>query len=164
MPNTIQTPVEQAEAAKEQSLYETDFYAWSLKTAELIRQGKFAELDIENIAEEIEDLGRNNKRELLSRLDVLIMHLLKWQFQSNKRSDSWQSTIATQRKEIKRLLEDSPSLKYNIEDTIEKAFKDAKITFEIETHIPKKTLPDICPYTWEQLDDYYFMPDEMLST
>ncbi|KJR43812.1 protein of unknown function DUF29, partial [Candidatus Magnetoovum chiemensis] len=73
--NTIETPVQQAEAIKEQSLYETDFYAWSIKTAELIRQGRLTELDLENIAEEIESLGRNNKRELESRLTVLIMHL-----------------------------------------------------------------------------------------
>ncbi|KJR43903.1 protein of unknown function DUF29 [Candidatus Magnetoovum chiemensis] len=162
----MQTPLEQAEhnntAAKEQSLYETDFYAWSLKTAELIRQGRLNELDLENIAEEIEDLGRNNKRELANRLAVLIMHLLKWQFQSNKRSDSWVSTIVTQRREIRNLLEDSPSLKYNIEDTIEKAFKDARVDFEDETGIPKKTLPETCPYTWEQLSKHGFLPEQRL--
>ncbi|KJR41413.1 protein of unknown function DUF29 [Candidatus Magnetoovum chiemensis] len=160
MPNIIQAPVEQAEAAKEQSLYETDFYAWSLKTAELIRQGKFAELDIENIAEEIESLGRNNKRELKSRLSVLIMHLLKWQYQSVMRSNSWISTIATQRREIRDLLKDNPSLKYGKEIVIEDALIDAKIQFEKETGIPKRTLPETCPYTWEQINDDDFMPEQ----
>ncbi|KJR43715.1 protein of unknown function DUF29 [Candidatus Magnetoovum chiemensis] len=113
MSNIMQTPVEQAEnknTTKEQSLYETDFYQWSLKTAELIRQGRLNELDLENIAEEIESLGKNNKRELGSRLAVLIMHLLKWQFQSKKRSKSWKATIVTQRREIKHLIKNSPSL------------------------------------------------------
>ncbi|KJR41538.1 protein of unknown function DUF29 [Candidatus Magnetoovum chiemensis] len=157
MPNIIQTPVEQAEAIKEQSLYETDFYQWSLKTAELIRQGRFAELDIENIAEEIESLGRRDKKELESRLSVLIMHLLKWQFQSKKRSKSWIRTIITQRREIKRSFEYSPSLKYNIDKTIEKAFRDAKTDFEKETGFPKNTLPEVCPYTWKQINDDDFM-------
>ncbi|KJR41763.1 protein of unknown function DUF29 [Candidatus Magnetoovum chiemensis] len=152
--------VEDTLCAKEQSLYERDFYQWSLKTAELIRQGRFAELDIENIAEEIESLGRNNKRELLSRLSVLIMHLLKWQYQSKKRSGSWVSTIGTQRKEIMFLLKDNPSLKYGIEAVIEEAFKAAATQFEKETRIPKKILPEVCPYTWEQLSDDDFMPDK----
>ncbi|KJR41943.1 protein of unknown function DUF29 [Candidatus Magnetoovum chiemensis] len=159
MPNTIQEPLEQAQSIKEQSLYETDFYQWALKTAELIRQSRFTELDIENIAEEIEDLGNNNKRELESRLDVLIMHLLKWQFQSNNRSKSWVSTITTQRKEIKRLLKNSPSLKYGKEVVIEEAFITATIQFEKETDISKKIFPETCPYSWEQLNDYDFMPE-----
>ncbi|KJR41188.1 protein of unknown function DUF29 [Candidatus Magnetoovum chiemensis] len=163
MSNIIQEPVEQAyamkeQSLKEQSLYERDFYQWSLKTAELIRQGRFAELDIENIAEEIESLGRKDKRELKSRLAVLIMHLLKWQHQSNKRSDSWKTTIRTQRKEIRFVIEDSPSLQYGIEETIDKAFIEAKIDFEDETRISKKILPEVCPYTWEQLSDDDFMP------
>ncbi|KJR40314.1 protein of unknown function DUF29 [Candidatus Magnetoovum chiemensis] len=160
MPNTIQEPVEQEKAIKEQSLYETDFYAWSLKTAELIRQGRITELDLENIAEEIESLGRNNKRELLSRLSVLIMHLLKWQFQSNKHSKSWKATIRTQRDEVEFLVRDNPSLKYGIENIICEAFLKARLRFEDETGISyKKTLPETCPYTWEQITKQGFMPE-----
>ncbi|KJR40800.1 protein of unknown function DUF29 [Candidatus Magnetoovum chiemensis] len=164
MSNITETPVEQAEALKEQSLYEIDFYAWSLKTAELIRQGRLNELDLENIAEEIESLGKRDKKELESRLAVLILHLLKWQYQSKKRSKSWVSTIATQRTELDLVIEYSPSFKYDIERTIEKAFIRAKIQFEKETGIPKKTLPETCPYTWEQINNDDYMPDETLST
>ncbi|KJR41411.1 protein of unknown function DUF29 [Candidatus Magnetoovum chiemensis] len=103
-------------------------------------------------------MGRNNKRELANRLAVLITHLLKWQFQSKKRSDSWVSTIVTQRRQIEVLLEDNPSLKYGIEIVIAKEFIRASIQFEKEARIDKKTLPKACPYTWEQLSDYDFMP------
>ncbi len=140
-------------------MYETDFYQWSLKTAELIRQGRFAELDIENIAEEIESLGKNNKRELSSRLVVLIMHLLKWQHQPKRRSKSWKTTINTQRVELELLFKQSPSLKYAIDDVIEYSFEKAKLLFEDETNISKKALPESCPYSFEQLYDYYFMPN-----
>ncbi|KJR43712.1 protein of unknown function DUF29 [Candidatus Magnetoovum chiemensis] len=110
-------------------------------------------------SEEIESLGKNNKRELGSRLAVLIMHLLKWQHQPRKRSKSWKTTIRTQRREIERLLEDSPSLKYGIEIIISKEFLRAKRDFEDETGISKKMLPETCPYTWEQLSNFYFLPE-----
>ncbi|MCI4625536.1 MAG: DUF29 domain-containing protein [Candidatus Magnetoovum sp. WYHC-5] len=145
--------------ATEQSLYERDFYQWAIHNVNLIRQGRFTEIDLENVAEELEDMGRNNKRELESRLAVLIMHLLKWQYQPKRRSRSWDLTIATQRTEIKRLLKNSPSLKYNIEIVIDEVFEDATLLFTKETGISKKTLPEICPYTFEQLSDYDFLPE-----
>ncbi|MCI4624392.1 MAG: DUF29 domain-containing protein [Candidatus Magnetoovum sp. WYHC-5] len=144
---------------KEKSLYETDFYQWALHNAELLRQGKLNEIDIENIVEEIEDLGRNNKRELASRLFVLITHLLKWQYQSDKRSNSWKATLNTQRFEINRLLQSSPSLKYNVEAVIEEEFINARKQFEDETGISKDILPNTCPYTFDQLRDDNFRPE-----
>ncbi|MBF0606585.1 MAG: DUF29 domain-containing protein [Magnetococcales bacterium] len=140
-------------------LYEVDFYQWVFYNADLLRQGRFAEIDLENIIEELESMGKNNKRELLSRLEVLIMHLLKWQYQPNRRSRSWRATIANQRKEIKLLFADSPSLKHNIEIVIVKGFIDAKQIFEVETGISADTLPETCPYTFEQLMDYGFLPE-----
>ncbi|KJR41189.1 protein of unknown function DUF29 [Candidatus Magnetoovum chiemensis] len=104
-------------------------------------------------------MGRNNKRELASRLIVLITHLLKWQFQSDKRSNSWINTINAQRTDIELLLKDSPSLKHGIETLIDDVFINAKRQFEKETKADKKKAPDICPYTWEQLSDYDFMPE-----
>ncbi|MBF0606587.1 MAG: DUF29 domain-containing protein, partial [Magnetococcales bacterium] len=114
------------------------------------------EIDLENIIEELEDMGRNNKRELLSRLGVLIMHLLKWQYQPNRRSESWSTTIHNQRTDIGLLLADSPSLKHNIEIAIANGFITAKLGFEDETGINAKKLPETCPYTFEQLMDYSF--------
>ncbi|KJU84521.1 protein containing DUF29, partial [Candidatus Magnetobacterium bavaricum] len=117
------------------------------------------EIDLENIIEELEGMARNNKRELLNRLKVLIMHLLKWQYQPEQRSESWRTTIRNQRDEIESLLEDSPSLKHNIETVIAKGFIRAKGGFEDETGISSRKLPETCPYTFEQLMDYNFRPE-----
>ncbi|KJU82498.1 protein containing DUF29 [Candidatus Magnetobacterium bavaricum] len=141
------------------SLYDVDFYQWVFYNADLLRQGRFAEIDLENIIEELESMARRDRRELLSRLKVLIMHLLKWQYQPNRRSDSWRTKIDNQRDEIKYLLADSPSLKYNIEPVIAEGFMDAKRMFERETGISADTLPETCPYTFEQLMDHDFWPE-----
>ncbi|MBF0337406.1 MAG: DUF29 domain-containing protein [Nitrospirae bacterium] len=139
-------------------LYEVDFYQWAFHNANLLRQGRFTEIDLENIIEELEGMARRDRRELLSRLKVLIMHLLKWQYQPNRRSESWSTTIRTQRDEIKFLLEDSPSLKYSIEIVIAKGFIAAKKDFEDETGISANILPETCIYTFEQLMDRGFWP------
>ncbi len=145
--------------ATEKSLYEADFYQWAIHNAKLLRQGRFTEIDVENVAEEIEDMGRNNKRELASRLALLIMHLLKWQYQPKRRSRSWKATINIQRKEIERLLKISPSLKYNIEEVAYEEFITAKRMFEDQTGISQNILPKPCPYIFEQLSDYDFWPE-----
>ncbi|MBF0317544.1 MAG: DUF29 domain-containing protein [Nitrospirae bacterium] len=147
------------DTSNEKSLYDSDFYQWTLHNANLLRQGRLTELDIENIAEELEYMGNSSKRELASRLVVLIMHLLKWQYQPKRRSRSWGTTIITQRAEIERLLENSPSLKNNIETVIDKEFITAKRMFEVETKIKIKDLPATCPYTFEQLMDDGFLPE-----
>ena len=94
-----------------QVLYEKDCVRWTEETARLLRAGAFDDLDIENLAEEIEDMGKSRRRELHSRLRVLVSHLLKWQFQVDKRSPSWESTIFEQREEIADVMEESPSLR-----------------------------------------------------
>lgn len=92
------------------NLYEQDFYLWTQATAQKLKEGKFDRIDIPNLVEEIESMGISEKRELKSRLIVLLMHLLKWEYQSDKRCQSWRSTITEQRICIEGLLEDSPSL------------------------------------------------------
>ncbi|MBF0591637.1 MAG: DUF29 domain-containing protein [Nitrospirae bacterium] len=141
------------------ALYEVDFYQWAFHNAGLLRQGRFTEIDLDNIVEELEDMARSSKKELFSRLKVLIMHLLKWQYQPRLRSGSWSATIGNQRTEIEYLLENSPSLKNKIETIIDKGFIAAKRTFEDETGISAKVLPKTCPYTFEQLMDYSFKPE-----
>ncbi|MES0335018.1 MAG: DUF29 domain-containing protein [Candidatus Magnetobacterium sp. LHC-1] len=141
------------------SLYEVDFYQWALRNADLLRQGRLTEIDIENVAEELEGMARSDKRELTNRLAVLIMHLLKWQYQPKRRSRSWRETINNQRKDIELLIEDSPSLKNNIEAAISKGFILAKRTFEDETGISAEELPETCLYTFDQLMDYGFRPE-----
>lgn len=105
--------------------YEKDFYAWAIHNAQLLREGKLSEVDIENIAEEIEDMGKSEKRELINRLAVLIAHLLKWKFQSSRRSNSWKYPVKEQRLRLNRLMKESPSLKNELEKRIHEAYEDA---------------------------------------
>ncbi len=135
----------------DKQLYDTDFCLWIDHNVSLLRQGNLQDIDVENIAEELDSMSRSDKRELLSRLTVLIMHLLKWEYQVDKRSKSWTSTIKVQRLGIKKLIKNSPSLKYNIEAVVIEAYDDAKYLFEDETEIDKNTLPITCPYTFEEL-------------
>src|SRR5690348_13781708 len=90
--------------------YEEDFYAWTVEQAHLLRSGDLSAIDIENIAEEIESMGRSDRRAIESRLAVLLTHLLKWQIQERMRSRSWAGTIGEQRRRIAKLLRESPSL------------------------------------------------------
>lgn len=143
------------------NLYEKDFYAWSQESARLMRERKFSDLDIENIAEEIEALGRRDKRELTSRLSSLLMHLLKWQYEAEYRSRSWKSTIVNQRAEIADLLEDSPSLSHKLPDMIAGAYSRAINTAALETGLPVATFPETCPYSQEEILDGDFLPKEI---
>ena len=93
------------------TLYETDFYAWTQTQAAALHQANFDQLDITNLIEEIEDMGKSQQRQLESRLIVLLVHLLKWQFQPNQRSPRWEATIRIQRLELADLLADNPSLR-----------------------------------------------------
>jgi hypothetical protein len=139
--------------------YETDFYAWLLKSAELLRQGEFAELDLEQIAEELEGMARSDKRQLINRLAVLLAHLLKWQYQPEKRSKSWQRTIREQRKRISLLLEDSPSLKYEIEEKLKDAYEIAVLSAANETGLDEDYFPESCEYALDEVLDSEFYPD-----
>ncbi|MFB2892931.1 DUF29 domain-containing protein [Aerosakkonemataceae cyanobacterium BLCC-F50] len=139
--------------------YETDFYAWLLKSAELLRRGEFAELDLEQIAEELEGMARSDKRQLVNRLAVLLAHLLKWQYQPEKRSKSWQRTIREQRKRISLLLEDSPSLKYEIEEKLTDAYEIAVLSAANETGLDEDYFPESCEYALDEVLDSNFYPD-----
>ncbi len=139
--------------------YNKDFYAWLIKNADLLRKRQFSEIDSEHIAEELEAMSKSEKRELLSRLTVLLAHLLKWQFQSARRSRSWKNTILTQRIDIKELLEDSPSLEYDLQDKIQVAYEKARLSAEDETGIDKKHFPAECPFTFAQMLNKDFFPE-----
>ncbi len=140
--------------------YEKDFYSWLMGNAQLLREQRFDEIDADHIAEELESMGRSEKWELVSRFAVLLAHLLKWQFQSVKRSRSWKNTIMVQRLDIKDLLEDSPSLRYLIEAKLDKAYEKAKLKAEDETGIDKKHFPLRCPYSFEETLNKTFFPNE----
>ena len=140
-------------------LYEQDFYAWTQTTAALIRAGKWYDLDREALAEEVESLGKSQHRELGSRLDVLVMHLLKWRYQSSEHSGSWRSTIRTQRRELRRLLQQNPSLRPLGASVIADGYSDARLEASDETGLPLATFPETCPWTPEQVLEAEFWPE-----
>src|SRR5688572_30592741 len=113
------------EAMDVKDLYDLDFFEWTARNAALLREGKFTEADIDHIAEELEDMGKRDRRELESRLELLLEHLLKWQMQPLFRGPSWGRTIAVQRSGIAKLLEQAPSLrpKINMEKSYVAAVK-----------------------------------------
>ena len=131
-------------------LYERDFFAWSTEQAALLRAGNLSHADIAHIAEEIETLGRSEKRELVSRLTVLLLHLLKWRFQPARRGTSWQLSISTTRKRLADHLADNPSLKPMLPEAMTRAYSYARDDAAIETGIDLSTFPVDCPWTFEQ--------------
>lgn len=141
--------------------YEEDFALWSAEQAALIRAGKFERVDLDNVAEEIESLGRSDKREIRSRLRVLIMHLLKWERQPAERSRSWAATINDQRREILELLDESPSLRPYPASIYAKQYPQARQAASDETTIYPHLFPETCPYTIEQILDTDFLPGEL---
>jgi hypothetical protein len=141
------------------TLYDQDFYALANEQAALLRAGKLDAADIEHIAEEIESMGRSEKRELINRLAVLLLHLLKWQFQPERRGNSWRLTIKGQRRSLGRHLADNPSLKSQLPSAIEDAYGDALIEAERETELPGEIFPSSCPFTYEEAISDDFWPD-----
>lgn len=139
--------------------YETDIVAWANEQAWLVRNKKFELLDIQHIAEEIEDVGKSEQRELASRMAVLLCHLLKWQYQPARQGASWQATIKTQRNRVKRRLSKTPSLKSCLKDPEwwADAWDDARDAAEKETGIAFDKFPEQCPWTIEDiLSDHWF--------
>jgi len=133
--------------------------AWANEQAALLRAGKFSALDIEHIAEEIEDVGKSEQRVLASRMAVLLAHLLKWQYQPGRRGSSWQRTIKEQRRAIVEHIEETPSLKRSLIDErwIRKTWADAVAKAVEETDLD--VFPEACPWTMEQVLDPGFLPE-----
>ena len=139
--------------------YDADFHAWANEQATLLRAGRLSEIDAEHIAEEIETLGRGEKRELVSRLSVLLLHLLKWSHQPERRGKSWELTIKEQRRQLTRHLRDNPSLRAWTDQAMADAYGDAVLRAELEMSVARDMLPWSCPYGFEQAVDDAFWPD-----
>ena len=140
-------------------LYEIDFYAWTQEQSALLSRGQWQSLDIENLVEEIESLGKQQKQELRNRLGVLIGHLLKWEFQPELRGKSWRSTIIEQRDRIKLHLKDNPSLKSYLDEAVIEAHRLALSLVVRETPLDYPDLPADCPYAIAQILDPQFPED-----
>ena len=142
------------------TLYEQDFYAWANEQARLLRAGRLTDADIEHIAEELESLGKTEKRELVRRLKLLLTHLLKWQYQPTHRGASSQATIRVQRRELARHMADNPSLKAVFPQSLAEGYGDATIEAAAETGLLESTFPVVCPWSDAQFMDPDFWPDQ----
>ena len=141
------------------NLYEQDFYAWANEQAALLRAGKLDSADVENIAEEIESMGRSEKRELVNRLAVLLLHLLKWRYQPGLRGNIWRGSIEEQRLRLDEHLKDNPSLKAQIGSAMVTAYRLASVQADRETGLARATFPQDCPFTVDQVMADDFWPD-----
>ncbi|RIZ70730.1 MAG: DUF29 domain-containing protein [Methylococcales bacterium] len=139
--------------------YHQDFYGWTQEQAKLLREHRLNELDLENLLEEVESMGKSEKRELESRLEVLLMHLLKWHYQPNFQGKSWELTIREQRAKSIRHLKENPSLKGQLAETFMYAYEDARLWAARETGLSLDIFPDACPWTFEQAIDPVFFPE-----
>ena len=141
--------------------YESDVVAWAKEQAALIRAGQFDQLDLTHIAEEMEDVGKSEQRELASRMAVLLAHILKWKFQPQKRSVSWTLTIKEQRRLLVRRVQKTPSLSPILSDPewVDEIWVDAKALAEKETGLDMSTYPEICPWSMADVLTPDWLPD-----
>ncbi|SJM92012.1 conserved hypothetical protein [Crenothrix polyspora] len=139
--------------------YEQDFYGWTQEQAALLKSGRLHDLDIANLIEEVESMGRSEKRELENRLVILLQHLLKWRFQPVRRGKSWELTIKAQRIDFFKVLRDNPGLKPRLEQCLIDAYQSAIIRAAQETGLNESDFPVVCPWSFEQITDNSFYPD-----
>ena len=140
--------------------YEEDFFAWTQEQARLLRARDARGLDWDNLAEEIDSMGRRDRRELESRLRLILLHLLKWQAQPGLRGRSWQSTLREQRRQAEKLLKESPSLHPQLPALIEEAYADALADALDQTGLRPQAFPVDCLFTVEQILDPHYLPDD----
>lgn len=142
------------------TLYEQDYYLWLEKTACLLKDGRLNELDTSNLIEEIEDMGRGQKRAVTSNLRVILRHLLKYKYQPEKRSNSWRLTLFEHRRRLEEDFADSPSLKNYFDEVFGKCYQDARKEAAIETEMPLVTFPEQWPFTPEEVLSSDFLPEQ----
>ena len=141
------------------TLYEQDYYQWLETTIKRLHDRQLQADDIDNLIEELKTWGRTEKKVLRSHLRLIVMHLLKWRYQPNKRSKSWQITIRNNRFDVEESLQDSPSLKSQLAELVAQCYPRAVIEASDETGLPTATFPPACPCTLEQILDQQFFPE-----
>jgi hypothetical protein len=141
------------------TLYEKDFHLWLTETASLLRERRFSKLDLPNLIEEIETLGRSEKRVVESNLVVLLIHLLKWKYQFNKRSHSWRYTIEEHRDRLHSYLSDSPSLQPYVLGVFAGCYQRGRRLAAAETGFTIDSFPTESPFTPEEALDVDYLPD-----
>jgi len=143
-------------------LYDEDYYLWLVKQAQLLKSGEFQQVDLGNLVEELEDMGRSERRSIRSNLMFVLLHLLKYQFQPERRSQSWQASLIEHRLRLRDGFEESPSLRQFLEDGqwIQCCYEDACKRVSKETSLPLSSFPLVCPYTAAQMLDEDFLPED----
>ncbi len=141
------------------ALYETDVVAWAETQAEALRAGRFDELDLANLAEEIADVGKREAQAVESHLETLVLHLLQWRHQPQHRSKSGEATIRLARSKAAKLLRDSPGLRPRLPALLEEAYPDARVRASAETGLPEEAFPAACPFTPDQITGDW-LPEE----
>lgn len=140
------------------SLYDHDFFLWTQQQAQCLRESRWDGLDVENLVDEVETLGRSVKREIKSRLLVLLVHLLKWRFQPTQRSSNWKGTIVEQRRRIAEEVEGSPSLKNYPDEVLRAEYEIARLKAAGETNLAEDVFPQDCPFSIDEILDDEFYP------
>ncbi len=140
------------------SVYEQDLFLWAKEQAHLLEERRFGELDLENLIEEVRTVGGSDKREIYSRMEVLIAYLLKWRYQPGRRTPSWQTTIRHQRTRIGKIVDDSPSLRCYPASELSDAYVGGRLRAADETGIDFTLLPADCPFTIDHVLDSVFIP------
>ncbi|MEL6061049.1 MULTISPECIES: DUF29 domain-containing protein [unclassified Methylobacterium] len=153
MARPVETDVMDVDASSRavRTRYEEDLCAWVQEQVALLRAGRFDAIDVERVAEELEDLSKREFSKLYSCLRVLVMHMLKWDQQPEHRTPSWIYSIREQRRRLDRLLKESPSLKARLAEALADAYPDARDWAADETHLTPDEFPSVCPYTWEDI-------------
>ena len=131
--------------------YDEDFAAWLQAQAALLREGRFDALDVANLAEEVESVGRSEFRAFISAVELIILHMLKWDYQPELRGQSWRRTIRDQRRAAAKLLTDNPSFKARLTAAVETAYDGMPELVDEETGVPASRLPQTCPYSWDEI-------------
>jgi len=146
-----------------ESLYQTDYYHWTQQQSGLLKAGRLNDLDAQHLIEELESMGARERRELINRLTLLQIHLLKWLYQPERQGSSWLNIIRGQRMEITDLISDNPSLKSEMEQAVIRAYKKARFYAANETGLSEQRFPEHSPFMLDQLFDDDFWPDELNS-
>lgn len=142
------------------SAYTANFNLWIEQTAQLLRERRWHEIDLEHLIEEVEDLGKSERRAIASQLTRLLLHLLKWQYQPQRRSDSWLDSITDARTQIELAIEDSPSLKNYPVEQLEESYQRSRRQAAKQTGIQVSVFPEACPYSLELVLNEDWLPEE----
>ena len=143
--------------------YTDDLYGWVEQQIALLKAGRVTEIDADNIAEELSDVAHNQYDRLESSLRVVLLHLLKWDHQPERRTRSWVLSIAEHRRRTLRILKKNPSLKATLDEAVDDAYEDAVGDARRETGLPGETFPRVCPYVWDEIVSREIVLDDVRS-